>query len=39
MPSPETSRWPTGEGVVAEAPYELRESIEPVDLAALPDRD
>jgi protein SCO1/2 len=33
------SRWPVGEAVVSEAPYELRESIEPVDLSGLPVLD
>jgi len=33
------SRWPVGEAVVAEAPYELRESVERVDLSALPRMD
>ena len=28
------SQWPTGEAVVKEAPYEVREAVEPADLSA-----
>ena len=29
-------QWPSGPAVVNEAPYEVHETIEPVDLRALP---
>lgn len=33
------SQWPTGEAVVREAPYEVREVVEPADLSKLPVLD
>ena len=32
-------QWPTGPAVVSEAPYEVKERVEPVDLSGLPRRD
>ena len=32
-------QWPTGVAVVNEAPYEVKERVEPVDLSALPRHD
>ena len=33
------NKWPRGAAVVNEAPYEVRDVVEPVDLSALPRRD
>ncbi|PYN94872.1 MAG: SCO family protein [Candidatus Rokuibacteriota bacterium] len=33
------NQWPTGQAVVNEVPYEVKEAVEPVDLSALPKRD